>query len=166
MRRRSRIDEPRDLQPRLRYISAGMTSTETTAARIAARGKVLREENGMIVFAPAGTNYELHLQPAGPFHGSIGQLIEAFINVAARKVYTVSTGGNFIQPIFGTPRIIQGRVLALDERRLIVHAGAAIGVDLPSESHAIDLNRGPIARGSMVNVVASPGGSIEFPSRA
>lgn len=138
-----------------------MTSTPTV--EVPAKGKVLRTDGATVVFQPTGTNYELHLLAAGgKYDGPLGQPVSCFIRVDARKVYTVPSGGNFIQPIFGPPRIIQGRVRALDERRIVVHAGTPITVQLPADAHAIDLNRGPIAQGAMVNVVALPGATVEF----
>lgn len=140
-----------------------MTTTANHGLRLPAKGKVTQNNDETIVFAPAGTNYELHLRVAsGRYDGPVGTPVDCFIRVRARKVYTVASGGNFIQPIFGPPRIIQGRVRAMDDRHLVVHAGTSIIVELPAEGHAIDLNRGPIAVGSMVNVVALPGASVEF----
>jgi hypothetical protein len=77
-------------------------------------------------------------------------------------VYTVPSGGNFIQPIFGPPRVIQGRVRGGDEKQIVVHAGVPMTITLPADALAIDLARGPIAVGSMVNVIAMPGATAEF----
>ncbi|HEV8292608.1 MAG TPA: hypothetical protein VGP94_11825, partial [Tepidisphaeraceae bacterium] len=82
---------------------------------------------------------------------------EGFIIVSARKIYTVPSGGNFIQPIFGPPRIIQGRVKYLDEKEMVVQAGAPIIVQLPVEEDAYDLASGDLMVASLVNVVALPG---------
>mgnify|MGYP001251355277 CR=1 FL=1 len=140
-----------------------MTTTAKHGAQIPARGKVIRNTGDSVVLAPTGTNYELHLRvPSDRYDGPVGTPIECAIRVQARKVYTVASGGNFIQPIFGPPRILQGRVLAIEDGRIVVHAGVPIVVDLPADPHAIDLNRGPITVGSMVNVVALPGAWVEF----
>jgi hypothetical protein len=92
--------------------------------------------------------------------------VEARIRVQARKVWTVPSGGNFIQPIFGPPRIIQGRVKYADDRQLVVHAGATFLVDLPTAETAVDLPNGPIVVGAMVNVTALPGAVVEFIAQA
>jgi hypothetical protein len=75
-------------------------------------------------------------------------------------VYTVPSGGNFIQPISGEPRIVQGRVVWLSEKQLLLRAGTHVLVDLPREDSAIELGDGEIAVGSMVNVVALPGATF------
>ena len=139
----------------------GTMTLSTASGRAAiARGKVTGTRDGVVVFAPAGTNYELHLIAPG-YAGPIGSLTEGEIRVTARKVWTVPSGGNFIAPIFGTPRTIQGRVRALDERSLVVHAGAPIVVMLPDDPNVIDLPNGPIRAGAIVNVTALPGARFE-----
>jgi hypothetical protein len=141
---------------------------ETTAGRsaaaavIPARGKVTAVKEPLVFFAPSGTNYDLHLVAPPNYVATIGGLIDCVIRVTARKVWTVPSGGNFIAPIFGPPRTIQGRVRAIhDERLITVHAGAPILVELPEEDTGIDLVNGPIAVGAMVNLMAMPGARFE-----
>lgn len=126
----------------------------------AARGVVTATKDTLVVFAPHGTNYELHLV-APNYAGPIGIQTQGIIRIAARKVWTVPSGGNFISPLFGPPRIVQGRVRALDERTLIVQAGTPVVVDLPNDPAALDLANGPVALGSLVNVTAFPGARFE-----
>jgi hypothetical protein len=126
----------------------------------AAKGKVTATKDGVVLFAPAGTNYELHLV-APNYAGPVGTMARGVIRATARKVWTVPSGGNFIAPIFGSPRIIQGRVRALDGKSLLVQAGAPIVVDLPDDPDGIDMANGPIRVGAMVNVTAMPGARFE-----
>jgi hypothetical protein len=131
-----------------------------------AKGKILatseNDKGRMVVFQPQGTNYELHLLSDEPFSGELNKPVELTIRVQARKVYTVPSGGNFIVPIFGPARIIQGRVRYADDRLLVVHAGAPVIVELPAADSAIDLNEGAIQVGRMVNVMVLPGASCEM----
>ena len=124
-------------------------------------GRVLSKDDTSVVFNPLNTNYELKLLIAN-YDGPIGQRIEAFITVAARKVYTVPSGGNFIAPIFGPPRIIQGRVKFLDEREMVVHGGAPVIVQLPAGEDAFDLANGDLTFASLANVVALPGAKFQL----
>jgi hypothetical protein len=127
-----------------------------------ARGKIIEVRESVAVFQPSGTNYQLHLQ----FDGAKPQVstfpIECLIRVEARKVYTVPSGGNFVTPIFGPPKIIQGRVRYADEKQIVIHAGCPIIVRLPDADTAIDLSEGKIKLSHMANVVALPGASIEL----
>ncbi|HVT89022.1 MAG TPA: hypothetical protein VHD56_09240 [Tepidisphaeraceae bacterium] len=125
-----------------------------------ARGQIKQMDADKLVFLPAGTNYELHLKNAGSEPLQTSRPIEGLIRVTARKMWTVPSGGNFIQPIFGPPRIIQGRVKWLDDRLMVVHAGTDFVVEIPAASQAIDLANGAIQAGSMVNVTAMPGATF------
>jgi hypothetical protein len=125
-----------------------------------ARGRVSGKRDNLVVFAPHGTNYELHLV-APDYSGPVERLGKGVVRVTARKVWTVPSGGNFIAPIFGPPRIVQGRVRALDERTLVVQAGTPVVVELPEDPSGIDLANGPIVVGALVNVTALPGARFE-----
>jgi hypothetical protein len=129
-----------------------------------ARGKVTAvRDNNVVVFQPSNTNYELHLAVSGgAYDGPVGGLVEGRIRVPARKVLTVPSGGNFVEPIFGQPRTVQGRVRHVEERAIVVQAGTPIVVDLPQADNALDLTNGPIANGTMVNVMALPGATFEL----
>ncbi len=128
-------------------------------------GRAISSKAGVFVFQPRGTTYELHLrEPDGGFTGTVGKPTKGHVVVTARKVYTVPSGGAFIAPIMGEPRIVQGRVTQVVStgtgRRVIVRAGANVIVDLPADDHAIDLNDGAIEEGQMINVVCSPGAAF------
>src|SRR5438045_159926 len=128
-----------------------------------ARGKIVEVRDNLVVFNPANTNYQLHCQFTGDAKPQVSTApIDVFIRVNARKVYTVPSGGNFIQPIFGPPKIIQGRVKYADPSGIVVHAGIPIICQLPSEDSAIDLSEGRITVGHMANVVARPGATLEL----
>src|SRR5258708_1784641 len=98
-----------------------------------ARGKIIALQENAVVFAPAETNYELRLDGVGDLSGArIGVVIEGIIRAPARKIWTVPSGGNFVEPIFGPPRRIQGRIRYLDEQSMVLHSGAPIIIALPS----------------------------------
>lgn len=134
----------------------------SSSADLATRGKILRIENGRVVFHVIDTNYELHLETSEDLTSLVGQKVIGRVRVKARKVYGVPSGGNFIQPVLGTPRIIQGRVLNLDEKTITVKAAAIVVADLPTGPDTIDLHHGSIGVNSLVNVVASPGAAFEL----
>jgi hypothetical protein len=134
----------------------------TITADIAAKGVILRSlGEGRVVFHPHHSNYELYLESPATF--ADGQHVRGVVRVRGRKVYTVPSGGGFVQPVLGTPRIIQGRVVTLDEREIVVKAGNAIFVvELPTGTDTIDLHAGDIAADSLVNVVALPGARFDL----
>jgi hypothetical protein len=135
--------------------------TTVTAGDLTAAGKVSSVGDGVVVFLPANTSYELRL--AGPnYGGPVGKPVRGVIRVKARKIWTVPSGGNFISPIFGPPRIVQGRVRAIEPNRLVVQAGPLVHVDLPNDDIIYDLADGPITVGRLVNVTALPGATFEL----
>ena len=138
-----------------------MAETTATPAALAASGQIIAVKDGGVVFNPAGTSYELQLSCVN-FAGALHKPVRGVIRVRARKIWTVPSGGNFISPIFGPPRIIQGRVRALDRSQRIVQAGTMIVVDLPDDEIVYDLACGPIVVGGIVNVTAVPGASFEL----
>jgi hypothetical protein len=142
--------------------STATTATLTpTAPVVLASGKVTSVKDGKIIFAPSNTNYELELVCAN-YAGPLNKPVKGTIRVRARKVWTVPSGGNFITPLFGPPKIIQGRVRHLERNVLVVHGGTPITVDLPDEDIVYDLANGPIAQNVMVNVTAFAGGTFEL----
>lgn len=131
-------------------------------AELSVKGTILRLDGGRVVFHPLNTNYELHLESAADHSAFVGKNVHGLARVKARKIYGVPSGGNFIQPVLGTPRIIQGRVLTLDATTLTMKAGGAIFVvELPTGLDTIDLHHGAIGANSLVNVVALPGATFE-----
>src|SRR5215472_6047938 len=134
---------------------------EATAIKQFATGKVTSAKDGLAVFNPAGTRYELQL--VAKYDGPLNTPVKCTIRAKARKVYTVPSGGNYITPIFGPPRIVQGMVRAADQRLIVVQAGGCpFQIDLPAAESGIDLDDGPIYLGKMVNVVCEPGARAEF----
>ncbi len=127
------------------------------------------EKSGRIVFGPSGTNYQHHLElPESGVGGSrvdglpVGSVLRGLIRLKARKVYTVVAGGNFVAPILGTPRTIQGQVIGIGEGYVVVQAGAKFVVELPDETGAsVELGHGAIEVGTRVNVVGLPGAWFE-----
>jgi energy-converting hydrogenase Eha subunit B len=137
-----------------------MAETTTATVTTAARGKVTAIKDGMVHFAPTGTNYELHLAAPG-YAGTAGAMTQGTIHLVARKVWTVPSGGNFISPIFGTPRTVQGMIRAIADRSIVVHAGVPMVVELPAAESGYDLANGALRVGVMVNVMAMPGARFE-----
>lgn len=131
-------------------------------ADFAARGKVIAVNDAFVVFAPKDTNYELQLVTMGRYDGPVNIPVDARVRAVVRKLLTVSTGGAFVSPIFGSPRTIQGRLRHVEEGTLVVQAGIPFILELPAADHALDLNNGPIAMGTMVNAIVLAGATFEL----
>ncbi len=130
-----------------------------------AKGKVIEVKGSVIVFQPTNTTYHLHLAGA-PYTGPVKTPIEIVIRGNARKLWTVPSGGNFIAPITGTPRTIQGRVRCIVDQTIVVQAGVPVALALPTGDSGIDLSTGSIGVGSLINAMVMPGVSYELATAA
>lgn len=125
------------------------------------QGTVKSVEGQRVVFNPANTTYELYLTLIGAAPAS-GSTVRASIRLKARKVWTVMSGGNFVTPIIGEPRVIQGRVCQADNQLALVHAGLPLSVELPQEATCYDLVNGAFGAGALVNITIYPGATFEL----
>jgi hypothetical protein len=130
-----------------------------------AKGKVIEIHNGvsgsLIVFQPTNTTYHLHLAGAS-YSGPLKTPVEILIRANARKIWTVPSGGNFVAPITGTPRTMQGRVRFIEGQTIVVQAGVPVAITLPMNDSGIDLSTGAIGIASLVNAMVMPGVSYEL----
>lgn len=79
-----------------------------------------------IVMSVPNTSYQIHLRPVGEIKAAVGKRLIGTIAVEARRIDRVGTGGVFLEPVFGRPRRVQGRVVAIDP------AGKSIGDGKPA----------------------------------
>jgi hypothetical protein len=75
---------------------------------------------GYIVLSIPNTSYELHLLPEGSSEYEVGKKLVGKIRAAARRIDVVKTGGKYIEPVYGKPRRVQGRVVGTSGNDLIV----------------------------------------------
>ncbi|MFG0244261.1 MAG: hypothetical protein ACF8R9_15880 [Phycisphaerales bacterium JB054] len=71
------------------------------------------------------TSYKLDLIPEGDVVGTPGKRIEGTVHAQAARIDSIGGGGRFVEPVFGTPRRVQGRVIAVnaETNEVIVSAG-------------------------------------------
>ena len=134
----------------------------TSSTDFPSRGNLVRAEPGGVVFNPVSTNYEIKLASPAPYAGPPAGRVDGRVRATARKLWTIASGGNFVAPIFGPPRIVQGRVRYLDQTTMVVQCGLSVIVSLPTSDSAFDLTSGPLALGALVNVTLLPGATFEL----
>lgn len=104
----------------------------------------------------ANTSYDLHLLPTGPVKAEPGDKVFGTISARARRVDIVPSGGQYVEPVMGRPRRVQGRVVAREGDKIVVDAGVPIHCSLTDDrQHAADF---PI--GDMVSFDALDGASF------
>ena len=112
-----------------------------------ARGTLESLTDQELVLAVPHTEYRLHLAPtvpAGEFNKYVGKRIRGVIEATALRIHTARGGGRFIEPIWGAPRIIAGKVCSVDEakRRVLVDAGVPMWVTAPQGQDLSELHEG------------------------
>lgn len=110
-----------------------------------------------IVLNITGTEYQLHLVPTTEIGVEAGKRIRGTIEAKALKIHSATGGGRFIEPVCGSPRIVAGVVLAVDDetRTVLVDVAVPMKVIL---GDAQDLN---ICRvGELVNFYVESGASF------
>lgn len=96
-----------------------------------------------VAFQVPNTNYELHLQPVGAVTATPGKRLLGTIHVQARRVDITQTGGQFVDPVVGKPRRMQGTVLAVRDGVLVIDAGVSVHCTLTdARQHSEDFREG------------------------
>lgn len=82
-----------------------------------------------ITFLVPNTSYEMHLLPTPPLSeikAQVGKRLLGTIRAQARRIDVVQTGGQYVEPVMGRPRRVQGTVIAIAGDSVVVDAGVAI----------------------------------------
>ena len=113
--------------------------------------------DGLGVFTIPGTQYRLHLTVSEGLEDLVGSRVRGRVQGRSLRMHHSPAGGNFIEPLEGRPRIVQGTVLAVDPDAhevlvdLVIPIRLAIPEDQPTSA---------FATGDMVNFYMEPGASF------
>ncbi len=104
------------------------TKIEPTLARgvLAELGPVVAGHHHNLVIEFPNTNYRLKLDASQMIVGDIGKRILGTIHATARRIDIVDSGGCYVEPVYGSPRRIQGRIIAIEGDAIVVDAGMPI----------------------------------------
>ncbi|MCE9620462.1 MAG: hypothetical protein K8R92_11235 [Planctomycetes bacterium] len=128
----------------------------STASDIA-RAVVQQHDGDKIILSIPSTEYQLHLTCNGKTNVHPGKRIQGVIELKALRMHKASAGGSFIEPIYGHPRIVQGRVLSIDlgKNRLLCDVVVPVWVEPFDGQSAADFNAG-----DMVNFYVQSGATF------
>ncbi|MEX0885436.1 MAG: hypothetical protein WD009_03255 [Phycisphaeraceae bacterium] len=121
-------------------------------------GRLEEKTDERIVLAVEGTDYRLHLVPAGPIDAAVGARVRGVVRIEARRVDVVPAGGWFIEPVFGRPRRVQGRIVGGDVAANELHLKAGTGLVVKLEPAQ---SAGDFAVGQMVSFDVKAGATFE-----
>jgi hypothetical protein len=124
-------------------------TTANANATDAARCTLRLEESdgrGNLKLSVPGTEYVLDLAATGAVSTPVGKRLAGVVAGRAQKLHRCHAGGEFIEPVEGHPRIVQGRVRAqdLDGNRLLVQAVVPMWIALGTGQSAREFHAGDI----------------------
>jgi hypothetical protein len=103
-------------------------------------------ENGQITLRVPGFNYAHTFALVGTPPPALipGARVRGIIHAPAWKVDRVELGGNYVEPLLGRPRRMQGTILAVNAaaNELTVQVGYEATVKLPEKYRAADFKIG------------------------
>lgn len=129
------------------------TASPTTQTQDVARGVLLETSDVdgeiRIVLAIPNSDYRLHLVLNSTGRDlKIGRALHGRIDVQAHRIDVSGTGGQFIDPVMGRPRTIQGRIRAIESNAnvLVIQATVPIRAHLRRPQHAQDFEPGQLVQ--------------------
>jgi len=133
--------------------------TTTMPQQAVARVRVLEAGDDQVIVGLPGTNYRLYLRPTAKVQPPANMRVKGMIRCPVWKVDFISAGGAFVEPVYGRPRRVQGRVItAIPELNAVavdVWDTPIIGL-LPERWQASE-----IASGTRVGLDVKPGSEFQ-----
>ena len=101
-------------------------------------------QDGFVTLKTPNNNYRNSFKLPEGLTLTAGQRITGTIHAPAWKVDRVDLGGNYVEPLFGRPRRMQGTILAVntDTNELTVQTGYDVIVKLPPQYQAANFQLG------------------------
>ena len=125
------------------------TSTDSNALAHATCRVRLEEAPGtsggdQFVVSVPGTEYVLTLASGGRTSTPVGKRVAGVVSGRAQKFHRAAAGGEFIEPVEGHPRIVQGRIRAVDAaaNRVLLQAVIPMWVTLEAGQSAREFSAG------------------------
>ncbi|MBB6429932.1 hypothetical protein [Algisphaera agarilytica] len=118
-----------------------MADNPATASAVpTVSGKLLEHREGEIEIGLPGTDYRMKLVVEIEPPVAVGKKITGTIHATARRVDVIPAGGKFVEPVFGRPRRVQGRIVGGHgpSRTLYVQAGPTLICTLSDERQSTE----------------------------
>ena len=122
-----------------------MTTADPTS-RATATFRLEAARSAGFSLAVPGTEYVLELAAAGPTGVPVGKRVRGTVSGRALKMHRASAGGEFIEPVEGHPRIVQGRIREVDpaSNRVLLQAVFPMWIECSTGQSARDFAAGDI----------------------
>jgi hypothetical protein len=126
--------------------TAPAASSTCTVRLEEVRGSAGPAGAGAFVLSVPGTEYVLDLVAGGATSAPVGKRVNGVVSGRAQKLHRAHAGGEFIEPVEGHPRIVQGRVRETDPtgNRLLLQAVVPMWITLSADQSARSFLAGDI----------------------
>lgn len=126
--------------------TAPASSSTATVRLEEVRGSAGSGSAGSFVLSVPGTEYVLDLVAGGATSTPLGKRLTGVVSGRAQKLHRSHAGGEFIEPVEGHPRIVQGRVRETDPtgNRLLLQAVVPMWITLSADQSARSFMAGDI----------------------
>lgn len=107
--------------------------------------RLAEASDSMVVLTFSGTDYRMELRVTERPTTEIGKRVQGVIKGQARRIDVCGTGGKFVEPVYGRPKRVQGKIVAINMTAgtVTVDAGcASLVMKVDANQEAGDFNEG------------------------
>ncbi|MDX1682488.1 MAG: hypothetical protein R3336_05165 [Phycisphaeraceae bacterium] len=103
-----------------------MSAAATNGSSTEVRARLAERDGDTIVLTVDHTKYRFHLKLDGELDAEPGDRVRGTIHARVRRVDAARGGGCYVEPVYGRPRRVQGRVVAADAKENVLTVRAAV----------------------------------------
>ena len=92
------------------------------------RGTFAGRKGELLILALPGSEYQVYLAADASVTGDATGRLKGRVLARARRVDVVTSGGRFVEPVYGRPRRVQGVVVATDTTKNTITVRAALPI--------------------------------------
>ncbi len=123
-----------------------------------ARAVLLENGDETVVLGFNETSYRMHLIVLKRLGREEGKRVKGVIRATARRIDRIGTGGKYVEPVYGPPRRVAGRIVALDAEANTVTVDA--GMPMVMKVGAPTQRATDFAVGDFVTMNVMPGATF------
>lgn len=106
-------------------MGASLPDLQTSDGIPLIKGRVCSHDKSSVELAIPGSNYRLHFAVSGCTFET-GTMVTGIGRCHSQRIDTTKTGGHFIEPCYGRPRRIQGRIVGGSAARNEIYVKATV----------------------------------------
>ncbi len=130
-------------------VTAPSNQSQNTAPEGLARVVLEELADDHLVLSIPHTDYRIRVKPTvptGEIDVTVGKRLKGVIQAHALKIHRATGGGRFIEPVWGEPRIVAGKILTIDaeQRRILVDVSVPVWITPPDGTDLSTMHEGEL----------------------